>query len=88
MTQVGKSTAAGLLKLIPGVGSLLGGAVTAAVAGTLTGTLGYAICELSHLYAYKVLVEHENLSAIDWFDPKQVERLMREYISRQKKNRD
>ena len=88
MTQVGKSTAAGLLKLIPGVGSLLGGAVTAAVAGTLTGALGYAICELSHLYAYKVLVEHENLSAIDWFDPKQVERLMREYISRQKKNRD
>lgn len=84
MTQVGKSTAAGLLKLIPGIGSLLGGAVTATVAGMLTGALGYAICELSHLYAYKVLVEHENLSVIDWFDPKQVERLMREYIARQK----
>ena len=87
MTQVGKSTASSLLKLIPGVGPLLGGTVTAAVAGTLTAALGYAICELSHLYAYKVLVEHENLSVIDWFDPKQVERLMRDYIARRKNNK-
>ena len=85
MTQIGQSTAGGLLKLIPGVGSLLGGAINASVAGTLTGALGYALCELSHLYAYKVLVEHENMSAIDWFDPRQVEKLVREYLTRNQK---
>lgn len=85
MTQIGKSTAAGLLKLIPGVGTLLGGAINASVAATLTGALGLAICELSHLYAYKVLVEHENMDAIDWFNPGQVEKLVREYILRGKK---
>ena len=63
------------------------GTVTAAVAGTLTAALGYAICELAHLYAYKVLVEHESLSAVDWFDPKQVERLMRDYIARRKNSK-
>ncbi len=85
MTQIGQSTAGALFKLLPGVGSLVGGTLTATVAGTLTGALGYAILELSHLYAYKVLVEHENMDAIDWFNPAHVEKLVRDYLKRNKK---
>lgn len=46
MTQLGRTLAGNLVKLIPGVGSWVGGAVNATVASALTGAMGYAITEI------------------------------------------
>lgn len=46
-TQAGRAAATGLLKLVPGVGTLAGGAITGGVAGTVTyavGTAWHRIC--------------------------------------------
>lgn len=45
-TLVGKTVAANLLKLIPGVGSVAGGAISAATAGMITLALGKAYIEV------------------------------------------
>lgn len=41
-TQAGRAAATGLLKLVPGVGTLAGGAITGGVAGTVTYAVGTA----------------------------------------------
>ncbi len=46
VTQLGRTLAGNLAKLIPGVGSWVGGAVNATVASALTGAIGYAITEI------------------------------------------
>jgi uncharacterized protein (DUF697 family)/GTPase SAR1 family protein len=46
-TQAGRAAATGLLKLIPGVGTIAGGAITGGVAGTITyavGTAWHRVC--------------------------------------------
>jgi len=50
VSQAGKLAAGSLIKLIPGIGSVLGGVVNAGVAGTLTWAMGYSICELCRRY--------------------------------------
>ncbi|PXX38620.1 YcjF family protein [Aquitalea magnusonii] len=46
MTQLGRTLAGNLVKLIPGVGSWVGGTVNATVASALTGAMGYAVTEI------------------------------------------
>jgi len=41
-TQTGRAAATGLLKLVPGVGTVAGGAITGGVAGTVTFAVGHA----------------------------------------------
>lgn len=41
-TQGGRAAATGLLKLVPGIGTLAGGAITGSVAGTITFAVGHA----------------------------------------------
>jgi uncharacterized protein (DUF697 family) len=41
-TQTGRAAATGLLKLVPGVGTIAGGAITGGVAGTVTYAVGQA----------------------------------------------
>ncbi len=46
-TQAGRAAATGLLKLVPGVGTVVGGAITGGVAGTVTmavGTAWHRVC--------------------------------------------
>ena len=46
-TQAGRAAATGLLKLVPGVGTIVGGAITGGVAGTMTfavGTAWHRVC--------------------------------------------
>jgi len=50
LSQAGKLAASSLIKLIPGIGSLVGAAVNAGVAGTLTWAMGFSICELCRRY--------------------------------------
>jgi uncharacterized protein (DUF697 family)/GTP-binding protein EngB required for normal cell division len=48
ISALGKSIAGGLLKLIPGFGTFVGGVINASVAGTITGALGGAFSELCY----------------------------------------
>jgi len=48
ISALGKSVAGGLMKLIPGFGSIAGGIINASVAGTITGALGGAFSELCY----------------------------------------
>jgi uncharacterized protein (DUF697 family) len=41
-TQAGRTAATGLLKLVPGIGTLTGGAITGGVAGSITFAVGHA----------------------------------------------
>jgi uncharacterized protein (DUF697 family) len=47
VTMLGKSVAGNLLKLIPGFGSVVGGAINAGVASTITWGLGYALVQIT-----------------------------------------
>lgn len=59
VSQIGKTLARTLIgniaKLIPGVGSIVGGVVNSAVAGSLTAAIGFAISELSYKYSQSVI---------------------------------
>ena len=45
----GKSVSTSLFKLVPGVGTLVGGSISGTVGATITVTLGYAYMELMEL---------------------------------------
>lgn len=47
-TNAGRAAVTGLLKLIPGAGTLVGGLVSAGTAGVLTGAMGYAWAAVCH----------------------------------------
>ena len=51
-TYVGRSFVAGIIKFIPGIGSIAGGVISAATAAAITGTLGRAYIQLM-LMIYK-----------------------------------
>jgi uncharacterized protein (DUF697 family)/GTP-binding protein EngB required for normal cell division len=48
ISALGKSVAGGLIKLIPGLGTIAGAVINASVAGTITGALGGAFSELCY----------------------------------------
>jgi uncharacterized protein (DUF697 family)/GTP-binding protein EngB required for normal cell division len=48
ISALGKSVAGGLIKLIPGFGTIAGAIINASVAGTITGALGGAFSELCY----------------------------------------
>ena len=52
-TYAGRSIVSGLLKLIPGAGSIVGGAISAATAATLTTTMG-----LSYIKTLKYMIQN------------------------------
>ena len=60
-TAGGRAIVSGLLKLIPGAGSLAGGAISAAIAGTLTTTMGWAYYKsIDAIFAKGVKPENVN----------------------------
>ena len=62
-TVVGKSVATNLLKLIPGVGSFTGGAISAGTAGVVTLALGKAFIEVCKMVKIGKLSEADMTSA-------------------------
>jgi uncharacterized protein (DUF697 family)/GTP-binding protein EngB required for normal cell division len=48
IAALGKSVAGGLAKLIPGIGTVIGGVINASVAGVITGAIGKAISEICY----------------------------------------
>lgn len=62
-TLAGKTVASGLLKLVPGVGTILGGAISGSVAATLTTVLGEAYIAFLVALAKGEITEKELASA-------------------------
>ena len=55
ISNMGKSLAANIIKLIPGAGTAVGAVVNAGVASVLTGAIGRAISEICYSYCQDVL---------------------------------
>ena len=70
--QVGKLAArmlkGGVLKLIPFVGSWVGGVINAYVAGSFTHAMGRAVCELGCKYSRDTVLEGKKISLADAFN--------------------
>lgn len=79
MTQLGRSIAGNILKLFPGIGSVIGGAINASVGASLTYGLGMAINEICY---QSCLAEFEGkpspLAAL--FTTKNIMLLIKQYI--------
>jgi uncharacterized protein (DUF697 family)/GTP-binding protein EngB required for normal cell division len=52
-SALGRSLAGNLIKFIPGVGSIAGGAINAGTAGIITAAIGKAVIEICHKYIEK-----------------------------------
>jgi uncharacterized protein (DUF697 family) len=55
MTNIGKAAAGSLIKLIPGVGTIIGGLVNGGVASSLTTALGVTLSEVCYKYCKDIL---------------------------------
>ena len=67
LSRLGKALSSALLKIIPGVGTIVGGAINASVASGLTFSLGHAVSTLSYNYK-KALLSGERVSFNDYFN--------------------
>jgi uncharacterized protein (DUF697 family)/GTP-binding protein EngB required for normal cell division len=74
VSQIGRlfarTVTANLVKLIPVVGSVVGGALNAAVAGAFTHKMGTAVSELGYRYACDVVLEGRDVSLAEAFGSK------------------
>ncbi len=83
ISNLGKSIVGGILKFIPGVGTLVGGVINAGVASLITSGLGYAISEICYDSCKKIAKgEYVDLSKL--FDFDSISKLTNEYIKKNK----
>lgn len=84
VSNLGKAFAGGLLKLIPGVGTLIGGTINAAVASLITSALGFAISEICYENCRKI-VRGEYVDMSDLFDAETIKTYINNYMESHKK---
>lgn len=84
VSQLGKSVAkllaGNIFKLIPGLGDVAGGAINAAVATSITYTLGYAISEICNKYAESIL-KGGTADILEFFTASNIEEMLK-YFSK------
>lgn len=89
ISQVGKTLSKNLIgnltKLIPGLGSVIGGTINATVAGSLTAAVGYAISELSYKYSQSV-VKGKPIPLNEIFDSEIIKETINKFYKRNVKN--
>ena len=78
IANLGKAFAGGLLKLIPGIGSLVGGLINAGVAAAITSALGFAISEICY-DSCKRIAKGESVDFSSMFDMESIQTYIREY---------
>lgn len=84
VSNLGKAFAGGLLKLIPGVGTFVGGAINAGVASLITSALGFAISEICFESCKKIARgEYVDMSSV--FDMETIQTYTQEYMRIHKK---
>lgn len=86
VSNLGKAIAGGLLKLVPGIGTLAGGLINAAVATSITGAIGYAVNTLCSRSCEKIL-RGETVDFSHLFDFVQIQQLASQYIKNRKEGR-
>lgn len=69
--NIGKSVAGGLFKLIPGVGTILGGVISAGVASAITYGLGKATSEICYNSCLKI-IEGKNVDLSEIFNDEEL----------------
>ena len=84
ISTVGKSIAGGLLKLIPGVGTVLGAIINGGVASAITGALGYAISEICYSSCKKI-VRNEKIDFAQAFSTDAIQDLMKAFVNNNNK---
>ena len=83
MTILGRKIVAGLAKLIPGAGSVVGGVISAATAGTLTVALGETYIQIMEL----VFKGEKSIADLETDEgKKQIKSLFRDILSRDRTN--
>ena len=83
ISNLGKSLAGGLLKLIPVIGTITGGIINAGVASLITSALGFAISEICYDSCKKILNgEYVDMSSI--FDIGSIQEYFEQYINNRK----
>lgn len=83
VTNLGKSIVSSILKVIPGIGTLVGGVISAGVAGTLTGAIGFVVSEMCYNNVKKFLEGHP----VDWtnlFESEEFSKSVAEAFQRKK----
>lgn len=86
ISNLGKSLAGGLLKLIPIVGQIAGGVINAGVAALITSALGFAISEICYNCCKKI-VKGEYVDMSSLFDYKSIQESVKDYMKKNKKLR-
>lgn len=86
VTQLGRTLAGNLIKLIPGMGSWVGGAVNASVASALTGAIGYAITEICAQITTDELNGGRAKALSEYFSTEIMEELVKKAMQREPKN--
>lgn len=84
ISNLGKAFAGGLLKLIPGIGTLIGGAINAGVASLITSALGFAISEICY-DSCKKIAKGEYIDVSSMFDAGTIQAYVKDYIEKNKK---
>lgn len=79
VTNLGKTFAGQLLKLLPGIGTVIGGAINAAVASFITSAVGFAISEIC-FDSCKKIAKGEYVDFISMFDVESIQEYVQEYM--------
>lgn len=83
ISNLGKAFAGGLLKLIPGVGTIIGGAINAGVASLITSALGFAVSEICY-DSCKKIAKGEDVDISSMFDAEMIQAYVQEYMQKYK----
>lgn len=82
ISNLGKAFAGGLLKL-PGIGTVIGGAIHAGVASLITSALGFAISEICY-DSCKKIAKGEYVDMSSMFDAETIQMYVQEYMQKNK----
>lgn len=81
ISEGGKLLVANLLKLIPGVGQIIGGIISATVAASFTAAFGFAVSEICYnIYGY--VLENEESKIKEYLDNLNVEELIKKHYKK------
>ncbi len=83
VSNLGKSLAGGLIKLIPGIGTLIGGVINAGVASLITSALGFAISTIC-FESCKKIANGESIDMSNVFGIEAIQTLVKQYMSHNK----
>lgn len=79
VSNLGRTLAGELLKLVPAAGQLIGGVINASVASLITSALGFAISEICY-DSCKKIVKGEYVDWTGIFDEKTIQKYVKDYI--------